>query len=128
MPKPGFRSVTIAENVYERFYDEFEKVKPDLQKKGINSFAGFITYMIEERMLDDKIFAKHAPMLEEVATYDDRVVVKDNKDDRIADVVIRNGELYCQLCEDSNCVHVGFVYALPKVYSTLSKHGVKPPK
>lgn len=128
MPKPGFRSITIAEDVYDRFHEEFEKTKPEMRRKGVNSFAGFVTYMIEERMLDDKIFAKHAPMLEEVATYNDRVVIKDNKTDRIADVVIRNGELYCQLCEASNCTHVGFVFALPKVYAALAKHGVKPPK
>lgn len=128
MPKPGFRSITIAEDVYERFYDEYEKGKPNLRRKGVNSFAAFVTYMIEERMRDDKIFAKHAPMLEEVATYDDRVVIKDNKHDRIADVVIRDGGLYCQLCEESNCVHVGFVFALPEVYESLAKHGVKPPR
>ena len=47
MPKPGFKSITISETVYEKFFDVYEKNKDKLTMKGVNSFAGYITYMLE---------------------------------------------------------------------------------
>ena len=40
MPKPGFKSITISETVYEKFFDVYEKNKEKLTMKGVNSFAG----------------------------------------------------------------------------------------
>ena len=76
MPKPGFKSITISEQVYEKFYDVYEKNKEKLTMKGVNSFAGYITYMLEDSMLKDKTFAKYAPKLELISIEDDRVIVK----------------------------------------------------
>ena len=99
MPKPGFKSITISEQVYEKFYDVYEKNKEKLTMKGVNSFAGYITYMLEDSMLKDKTFAKYAPKLELMSIEDDRVILKNNIQNRIAEVVFQRGELYCQLCE-----------------------------
>ena len=50
-------------------------------------------------MLKDKTFAKYAPKLEKISVDDDRIILKDNTRNRIAEVVVQKGELYCQLCE-----------------------------
>jgi ribosomal protein S17E len=100
MPKAGFKSITISEQVYDKFHDVFQKNKSDLSMKGVNSFAGYITYMLEDMMLKDKTFARYAPKLEKVSVDDDRVIIKDNIKNRIAEVTIQRGELFCQLCED----------------------------
>ena len=71
MPKPGFKSITISETVYEKFHDVYEKNKDKLTMKGVNSFAGYITYMLEDTMQKDKTFAKYAPKLELVSIEDD---------------------------------------------------------
>ena len=89
MPKPGFKSITISEQVYEKFYDVYEKNKDKLTMKGVNSFAGYITYMLEDSMLKDKTFAKYAPKLELMSIEDDRVIVKNNIQNRIAEVVFK---------------------------------------
>ena len=78
MPKPGFKSITISETVYEKFHDVYEKNKDKLTMKGVNSFAGYITYMLEDTMQKDKTFAKYAPKLELVSIEDDRVIIKNN--------------------------------------------------
>ena len=44
---------------------------------------------------------------------------------RIAEVAIQNGELYCLLCEEKDCVHVGYVFGLPDVYEVLNAKGIK---
>jgi hypothetical protein len=128
MPKAGFKSITVSEEVYDKFFDVFEKNKPELTMKGINSFSGYVTYMLEQTMQKDKTFARYAPKIEKVAVDDDRVVLKDNIKNRIAEVAIQKGELFCQLCEEKDCVHVGFVFSLPDVYEVLNSRGIKHPK
>ena len=96
MPKAGFKSITVSEEVYDKFFDVFEKNKPDLTMKGINSFSGYVTYMLEQTMLKDKTFARYAPKLEKIAIDDDRVVLKDNIKNRIAEVAVQKGKLFCQ--------------------------------
>ena len=120
MPKPGFKSITISETVYEKFHDVYEKNKDKLTMKGVNSFAGYITYMLEDTMQKDKTFAKYAPKLELVSIEDDRVIIKNNIQNRIAEIVYQRGELYCQLCEAKDCHCIGFVWSIPEIYEKLS--------
>ncbi len=128
MPKAGFKSITISEQVYDKFHDVFEKSKSELAMKGVNSFAGYITYMLEDMMLKDKTFARYAPKLEKISVDDDRVIIKDNIKNRIAEVTIQRGELFCQLCDEKNCFHIGFVFSLPDVYEVLNSKGIRHPK
>jgi hypothetical protein len=128
MPKEGFKSITVSDTVYDRYYEIYQKNKQELTMKGVNSFAGYITYMLEQTMQKDKTFAKYAPKLEKVSIDDDRVFVKDNIKNRIAEVTVQRGELYCQLCEEKNCFHVGFVFSLPDVYEILNSKGIRHPK
>ena len=128
MPKPGFKSITVSEQVYEKFHDVYNKNKEELTMKGVNSFSGYVTYMLEEMMQKDKTFARYAPKLEKISVDDDRVILKDNIKNRIAEVAIQKGELFCQLCEEKDCVHVGFVFSLPDVYEVLNARGIKNPR
>ncbi len=128
MPKAGFKSITISEQVYDKFNDVFQKNKSELAMKGVNSFSGYVTYLLEDMMLKDKTFARYAPKLEKISVDDDRVIIKDNIKNRIAEVTIQRGELFCQLCEEKDCVHIGFVFSLPDVYEVLNSKGIRHPK
>ena len=125
MPKAGFKSITISETVYDKFHDVYQKSKGDLP---VNSFSGYVTYMLEEMMQKDKTFARYAPKIEKISIDDDRVVLKDNMKNRIAEVAVQKGELFCQLCDEKDCVHVGYVFSLPDVYEVLNARGIKSPK
>ena len=125
MTKPGFKSITISETVYEKFNDVYEKNKDKLTMKGVNSFAGYITYMLEDTMQKDKTFAKYAPKLELVSIEDDRVIIKNNIQNRIAEIVYQRGELYCQLCEAKDCHCIGYVWSIPEIYEKLSSKGLR---
>jgi hypothetical protein len=50
LPKAGFKSITVSETVYDKFHEIYQKSKDDLTMKGVNSFAGYVTYMLEEMM------------------------------------------------------------------------------
>ena len=125
MPKPGFKSITISETVYEKFFDVYEKNKDKLTMKGVNSFAGYITYMLEGSMLKDKTFAKYAPKLELMSIEDDRVILFVNIQNRIAEIVLQRGELYCQLCEVKDCHCIGYVWSIPEIYEKLNSKGLR---
>jgi len=71
-------------------------------------------------MQKDKTFARYAPKLEKISVDSDRVILKDNIKNRIAEVTIQGGELFCQLCEEKDCVHIGFIFSLPDVYKVLN--------
>ena len=119
MPKPGFKSITVSENVYRKFFEVYEKNRKDLELRGVTSFSGYLTSMMEEMMIKYEASAKHVPLIEKIAIDSDRLVLKDNKRNRIIEVILRNGELQCLLDESSHCIHVGFAYSLPELYSTI---------
>ena len=127
MPKPGYKSITVSENVYKKFFEVYEKNRKGLELKGIMSFSGYLTSRMEEMMIKDEVFAKHSPFIEKIAVDQNRVILKDNKKNRIAEVLMNNGELQCLLDERSDCVHVGFVYSLPELYGIISNKGIKVP-
>ena len=73
-------------------------------------------------MLKHEAFAKQASFMEKISIDSDRVL------NRIAEVILRNGELRCLLDEKIDCVHIGFVYSLPEVYIVLNNKRMKAPK
>jgi hypothetical protein len=68
-----------------------------------------------------KYETKNAPYMEKLSIDQNGVVLKDNKRNRIAEVMLKEGELQCLLDEKSDCVHVGFVYSLPELYNMNNK-------
>lgn len=125
MPKTGFKSITLSDVVYDRFFEAYQTNKDQLAMQGVNSFAGYVASKLGEMMERDKAFARYAPRIEEISVDGDRVILKDNIKDRIAEIIIRNGEPYCQLCEAKDCVHVGYVFSIPTIYDALSAKGIR---
>ncbi|GKS66994.1 hypothetical protein YTPLAS73_05410 [Nitrosarchaeum sp.] len=75
--------------------------------------------MIEEMVQNDKVFARYVPNLEKISINDDRVVLKDHIKNRIIEVIAQRGELFCNLCNEKDCIHIKFVVSLPEVYEIL---------
>jgi hypothetical protein len=126
----GYMNLSIAVPVYTRYRQEYEKNREQLTKKGITSFAGYVTSMLEELMERNEIFARQAPFLQEFG-YDEgnnTIYIKDNRTNRVAGVTIRGNGLNCDVDDRDDCVHIGFAYALPQVYRVMEKLGIRPPK
>ena len=120
MPKPGFKSITVSENVYRRFFDAYAKNKKELEFKGITSFSGYLTSMMEEIIKRYEANGLHAPFMEKILIDHNSVIIKDNKRNRIVEITFRDNELQCLLDNRNDCVHVGFVYSLPELYFMLT--------
>ena len=121
MPKPGYKTITISEKVYNKFL-EFSKKN---QVPGVNSLSGYITYLLEAKMAKDKTFAKYAPKLELISIEEDRVIIKNKIKNRIAEIVYQRDELYCQLCEAKDCHCIGYAWSIPEIYEKLNSKGIR---
>ena len=95
--------------------------------KGVNSFSGYVTYMLEEMMQKDKTFAKYAPKIEKISIDDDRIILK----------IISKIELPKLQFRKENCI-VSYVmkkivsmldmfWSIPDVYEVLNARGIKHP-
>ena len=125
MPKPGFKSITVSENVYGRFFNAFLKNKKELEFKGITSFSGYLTSMIEEIMKKYEANGLHAPFMEKILIDHSSIIIKDNKRNQIVEITLHDNELQCLLDDRNDCVHVGFVYSLPEFYFMLTPKEIK---
>jgi len=125
LPKPGFKSITVSENVYGRFFNAFLKNKKELEFKGITSFSGYLTSMMEEIMKKYEANGLHAPFMEKILTDHNSIIIKDNKRNQIVEITLHDNELQCLLDDRNDCVHVGFVYSLPEFYFMLTPKEIK---
>ena len=128
MPKAGFKSITVSETVYDKFHEVYFASQQDLAMKGVNSFAGYVTYMLEEMMSKDKTFAKYMPKIQKISVDDDRIILRDNIKNRIAEISINKHELFCHLCDEKDCVHIGFAFSIPEIYEILTDKKIGIPK
>ncbi len=124
MPKEGFKSITVSDYIYDRFQEVYNGNKEALATKGVRSLSGYVSYMLEEAMNRDETFARYAPKIESISVEDDRVILKDNLQNRIVEIVLQKGELHCFLCDAADCIHVGYVYSMPDVYTALDAKGM----
>ena len=115
MPKEGFKSITMSETVYGQFSNAYKKQKGILNTKGIRSLSGFVSHLIGDA-LDNAAFLENGPRLRLVHAETGRLVILDTEVNRIAEVVNKDDVPYCMLCQNGDCVHVGFAHANPKFF------------
>ena len=74
--------------------------------------------------------ARYAPKFEKIYADDDKLVLKDNVKNRIAEVAVQRGvsDYHCKLCDKGDCVHVTYVTALPNIVEALNVKKIKPAK
>ena len=122
MPKEGFRSITVADKTYDDFYDMYMANKEALKLQGVDSFSGFVVKSLNTMMEGDRIFSKFMPKIEKISVDKERVILRDNIKNRIAEITFKEKKPYCNLCNKSTCQHIGFCYSLTEFYNTF---GVK---
>ena len=115
MPKIGFKSITINDKIYDKFYQIFFDQKEKLVMKGVNSFSGYVTLCLEEMMKKDETFSKFMPKIEMISVDEKRVILNDIVKSRIIEVQFDKNELQCMFCTQTDCKHVGFCESMPEV-------------
>ncbi len=128
MPKAGFKSITVNEKVYDKFYQIFFDQKEKLAMKGVNSFSGYVTFCLEDMMKKDETFSKFTPKIEKISVDDRRVILNDIVKNRIVEVQFIENKLCCMLCDQEECKHVGFCESMPEVIEIQGMMELSPKK
>lgn len=113
MPQPGWRSISLPEEMIEKVAKIIEE-RPELGYKSISSFIiDAVRRLIEETK----------PALEHFNVYDDHVTVIDHKLRRLVNVYFTNDRVYCELCQATECPHIQYALNIPKIQEALREKG-----
>ena len=121
MPKRGFKSYLLKDKLYTILQKRFEENKEELKKQGINSFSAFLTYLINKKVNEQIHEKKYRQEIEKIRILGNIIILKDNINDRIIELKIQKGEIFCEFDKTNECIHVGFAYSLPETYDLLNK-------
>ncbi|MHA1303464.1 MAG: hypothetical protein ACTSPI_07165 [Candidatus Heimdallarchaeaceae archaeon] len=50
MPRKGFRSITVREEIYEDLMQQYTENREELLKEGITSFSGYVTRFLYDAL------------------------------------------------------------------------------
>jgi hypothetical protein len=64
---------------------------------------------------------KKTSRLQHFNIYENVIRLTDRKLDRIVDVDYRNDEMFCQLCETTECIHTGYAWSVYQRYVSLNQ-------
>ena len=54
MPKDGFKTVTLSDEIFDKIYKQYDGVREEIKEKGIFSFSGYVTKtLIDHKERDD---------------------------------------------------------------------------
>ena len=126
MPAKGYASITVSEGIYRKLKETYnketsrEKVKLSLSKWT----EKYLWDVIEE----NEAWRGYMPFLQEEEITEEGIFIRDNRLNRLVQLSIKEGDLFCDLDRASNCVHIGFAWSIPQVYRAMKEHGRKQPK
>ncbi|BBE42038.1 hypothetical protein NAS2_0649 [Conexivisphaera calida] len=128
MPTSGYRSITVSEEAYNRLVQFLEEHREELRKQDVRSISSLVSHLVMYVIEADDILRRRAPWMRLVGFTEHGVVIEDKKIDRIVEVRLVNNDLFCELDQRDDCVHVGFAYAIPEVYNAMVARGKRPPQ
>lgn len=117
LPNLGQKTVTMSGNRLEQLVENYNQEK--IKHPGM-SFAAFIaeSALME---LERKKILREAQFISFVGENDGLITLKDfRKNEKFIEVQIKSGKPFCITDSVYDCIHVGFVLALPEVRKRLS--------
>lgn len=120
MPKIGFKSYALKEKLYNFWKNEFEDNKEELRRFGITSFSAYLTSILH-KSLDKSPPLQNDSFMSMVYLKNNLLAIQDNVQNRVVDLLIKNGKITCLFDDRDDCMHVGFAYSIPSVNKLLHK-------
>jgi hypothetical protein len=50
MPRKGFRSITVREEIYDELMQQYKENREELLKQGVTSFSGYVTRFLYDAL------------------------------------------------------------------------------
>jgi hypothetical protein len=134
MPKEGYKSITVPDDVYEYFWNKWQRSKDEYRAKyGIRSFSGFVTKFMND-MIELEIQKAPKPILEHYNLNEQGVMILDRSLDppkgKLIEVYFKpmpddTLKVFCEHDETDRCRHVDFALDLPEVQEIIRQKGWK---
>jgi hypothetical protein len=132
MPIGKYRGMSFQRELVDKI-EEYVKTHPEM---GYKSIADFVTDAIREKCAELKILTplparaelppiEHFNIDENGVRILDRTIANGGSNGRIIDVYFKPDKVYCEYCDSTDCRHVKFALAIPKVQETLRQKGWK---
>ena len=123
----GFLAISISQEDKKKVEEYLKSRYPEFTPH----LSVFVAKVIFDYIERDEVMRQYGPYMSYAGNNENTIFIKDEKNDRIAHVRVvikENGQydLFCELDQRNNCMHVGFVFALPEFYKILKEKGVKP--
>jgi hypothetical protein len=127
MPKKGWRTVTVRE---ERLSGLDALYQQDKKRPKNQEFGGWFDNLLLQYVEFHEQLKEYGPFLEFKDTSENMIHLYDHRTHRSIDIHIhgKKRELQCQDDHTTDCVHIGFCFAIPEVYKVLIEAGFKEPK
>ena len=126
MTKPGWKGVLLRQEVVTRL-EKLKEVR-ETGKPRKQALGAFIEELVWPVLEEDALLRRYGPFLQEFGVDQDKIFIKDNRTNELAELTFKDNGLYCSVDHSDNCVHIGFAWALPKVYKVLVSRGQRPRK
>jgi len=92
----------------------------EIKKKGFTNISHFTDYSLRQAMQE-----LEQTRFNNISTYDDHVKILDNKIGKLGMIISihfkKNNNLWCDYCDETDCIHVQYVQEIPQVKSILEK-------
>ena len=109
MVQPKRHNLTVNAEIYDRIARIYKKEKTD---KSLTQWVSDILLMALEK---DNFLKSYAPFLSKITVSGNSVVIRDEKLQRLVEVIYRDNKLWCDVDDEECCVHVHFALALPEL-------------
>jgi hypothetical protein len=116
MPRTGFKSITIKENLLKELEAAYEREKVVLANEGVGSLTSYVSKIISHHLKEKE---RDQSRLKHFNIYENVIRIQDSKLNRLVDVDYRHGEMFCGLCHSTECLHTGFAWSIYSHYNPM---------
>jgi len=109
MVKRGGKEVITVE-IFKETYDVMKVVA---SRKRWNT-KEYINTVLMEAIQRDKFLQSYAPSLSKIGYEDNILFIRDTRKNKTAEIYLRDHALYCNVCDEKDCVHIHYALALPE--------------
>lgn len=97
----------------EIFEETYNVMKANAEKKRWNT-KDYINIVLMEAIERDQFLLSYAPSLSKIGYEDNILFIRDARKNKTAEIYLRDRGLYCNVCDEKDCVHIHYALALPE--------------
>jgi len=121
MPDVNRRNLSILNEAYEKINQKYKQ-----EKKQKITETSFVKWVSEKLLLaleqEDYITQIYAPYLHTEVIYDNYVILRDKKLNKLVEVRFQDENMVCSEDAEECCPHIHFVFALPQLAGFFKRH------